>query len=81
MLNLDALEGTDRNGIPFQQGDGVWWCDVPTADLGRPGQKAHVYTVTKFDNRDGRGLTLQEYEQRKNRVGREFGGVAEWELA
>jgi len=81
ILNLEALEGTDRNGIPFQQGDGVWWCDVPTSDLGRPGQKVQIYTVTKFDNRDGRGLALQEYTQRKNRVGRSYGGVAKWEIA
>lgn len=81
ILNLEALEGTDRNGVPFQQGDGVWWCDVSTGDLGRPGQKVQIYTVTKFDNRDGRGLTLQEYTQRKNRVGRSFGGVAKWEIA
>jgi transglutaminase-like putative cysteine protease len=81
ILNLEALEGTDRNGVPFQQGDGVWWCDVPVADLGRPGQKVQIYTVTEFDNRDGRGLTLQEYTQRKNRVGRSYGGVAKWEIA
>jgi transglutaminase-like putative cysteine protease len=81
ILNLESLDGTDRNGIPFQHNDGVWWCDVPAADLGRPGQKVQIYTVTKFDNRDGRGLTLQEYAQRKNRVGRSFGGVAKWEIA
>jgi transglutaminase-like putative cysteine protease len=80
ILNLESLEGTDRNGIPFQQSDGVWWCDVPTTDLGRSGQKVQIYTVTSFDNRDGRGLTLQEYTQRKNRVGRSFGGVAKWEI-
>jgi transglutaminase-like putative cysteine protease len=82
ILNLDAMEqDRSRNGIPFQQANGVWWCDVPTADLGRPGQKAHICAVTEFDGRDGRGLTLQEFRERKNMVGQSFGGVAQWEIA
>lgn len=77
VLHLKGLDGTDRNHIPFQQGDGVWWCDVPTAELG---SEANIYSVTSFDGRDGRGLTLQEYKQRKGRVGMQFGGVAKWDV-
>jgi hypothetical protein len=77
VLHLKGLDGTDRNHIPFEQGDGVWWCDVPTADLG---DGANIYSVTNFDGRDGRGLTLQEYRQRKGRVGMSFGGVAAWNV-
>jgi hypothetical protein len=74
---LKGLDGTDRNHIPFEQGDGVWWCDVPTADLGAG---ANIYSVTEFDGRDGRGLTVQEYRQKKGRVGMRFGGVAAWDV-
>ena len=77
VLHLKGLDGTQRNHIPFEQGDGVWWCDVPTADLG---DGANIYSVTQFDGRDGRGLTLQEYKQRKGRVGMSFGGVAAWNV-
>jgi transglutaminase-like putative cysteine protease len=77
VLHLKGLDGTDRNHIPFEQGDGVWWCDVPTADLGAG---ANIYSVTTFDGRDGRGLTLQEYKQKKGRVGMMFGGVAAWDV-
>jgi transglutaminase-like putative cysteine protease len=77
VLHLKGLDGTDRNHIPFEQGDGVWWCDVPTTDLG---DGAKIYSVTSFDGRDGRGLTLQEYRQKKGRVGMMFGGVAAWDV-
>ena len=34
----------------------------------------------EFDGRDGRGVTLQEYKQKKGRVGMMFGGVAAWDV-
>ncbi|GAB7328655.1 hypothetical protein MBLNU13_g00585t1 [Cladosporium sp. NU13] len=77
VLHLKGLDGTDRNHIPFEQGDGVWWCDVPTADLGAG---ADIYSVTEFDGRDGRGVTIQEYRQKKGRVAMMFGGVAAWDV-
>lgn len=80
VLHLKGLDGTNRNHVPFEQGDGVWWCDVPTADLGEPGCKAQIYTVTKFDGNDGRGLTVEEYRQKKGRVGMSFGGVGVWDI-
>jgi hypothetical protein len=77
VLHLNGLDGTQRNHVPFEQGDGVWWCDVPTADLG---DGANIYSVTSFDGREGRGLTLQEYKQKKGRVAMMFGGVAAWDV-
>jgi hypothetical protein len=77
VLHLKGLDGTQRNHVPFEQGDGIWWCDVPTADLG---DGANIYSVTSFDGRDGRGLTLQEYKQKKGRVAMMFGGVAAWDV-
>ncbi|KAK4541022.1 hypothetical protein LTR36_008391 [Oleoguttula mirabilis] len=81
VLHLDGLDGTDQNNVPFESNGDVWWCDIPLQDLGRAGQKAQIYTVTSFDGRDGRGLTIQEYRHGKGRCGMGFGGVCKWEVA
>ena len=81
VLALDGLDGTQRNHVPFETNGDVWWCDVPVQDLGRPGGKAQIYTVTKIDGNDGRGLTIQTYRQRKGRCALSFGGVCKWEVA
>lgn len=81
VLHLEGLDGTDRNHLPFQQGDGIWWCDVPVRDLGRPGQKATICAVNSFDNKDGRGVTVDEYRRKKGRVGMSFGFVGQWQVA
>ncbi|KAK3721501.1 hypothetical protein LTR37_003057 [Vermiconidia calcicola] len=81
VLALDGLNGTQRNHVPFETNGDVWWCDVPVHDLGRPGMKAMIYTVTSFDGGDGRGLTIQRYREKKGTVGWAFGGVCKWEIA
>jgi hypothetical protein len=81
VLILDALEGTGRNLIPFETNGDVWWCDVPVADLGGPGNEAKIFTITSFNNQDGRGLTAQEYKQKKGRCAFQMGGVCKWQIA
>lgn len=81
VLHLEGLDGTQRNHIPFESRDGVWWCDVPVRDLGRPGQKATICTVSEFEGRDGRGLTAQKYKENKGRVAMMFAWVGTWEVA
>lgn len=82
VLHAEGLDGTQNNHIPFNQTpDGVWYLDVPTKDLGRPGQKVNIYTVTKYDGADGRGLTKDAYLRKKGRVGMAFGGVCTWTTA
>lgn len=80
VLHLTALDGTQRNHIPFETNGEVWWCDVPVRDLGGPGNKAQIYTVTNFDGSEGRGLTIQRYRERKGRCGMAFGGVCKWDI-
>jgi len=77
-LHLPGLEGTNRDHVPFEKGDGVWWCDVPTSDLGQG--DAMIYNVTNFDNKDGRGLSMQEYRQKKGKVGLSWSAVAKWTI-
>lgn len=81
ILHLEALDGTQRNHIPFETNGDVWWCDVPIQDLGRPGMKAQIFAVTQFDGGDGRGLTIHRYRERKGRCAFAFGGVCMWEIA
>lgn len=81
VLHLDGLDGTQRNHIPFESRDGVWWCDVPVRDLGRPGQKATICTVSEFEGRSGRGLTVQQYREKKGRVAMMFAWAGTWEVA
>lgn len=81
VLHLENLDGTQRNHIPFETNGEVWWCDIPTQDLGRPGRKVQIYSVTSFNNKNGRGLTIGEYRQKKGRVGYGFGGCCKWDIA
>lgn len=80
VLALDGLDGTQRNHVPFETNGSVWWCDVPVADLGKPGGKAQIYTVTSFDGGEGRGVTIQRYRERKGRCAMAFGGVCKWQV-
>ncbi|GAB7358174.1 hypothetical protein MBLNU230_g0328t1 [Neophaeotheca triangularis] len=79
-LALSDLQASPRNHIPFREHGGVWWCDVPVGDLGAPGATVSVNAVTKFDGREARGLTADEYLAKKGRVGMAWGGVARWEV-
>lgn len=78
VLLADGLQGTDRNSEPFHKGDGIWWLDVPVKDLGKKGQMVSVCAITKWDGRDGRGLTLEEYERKRGRVGLSWSYAARW---
>ncbi|KAF2719766.1 hypothetical protein K431DRAFT_286401 [Polychaeton citri CBS 116435] len=80
-MYLDGLEGDRKNLIPFNFKDGVWWCDVPTQDLGRPGMKAKIYAIkTMGDDHNPRGWTKEQFLAKKGRVGWSSGGVAYWDI-
>ena len=81
-LAIENLEGTPKNHMPFETNGDVWWCDVPTRDLGRPGQSVSLYAVTSWRGGNGRGLTAREYnETRHKHASYSWGGVAKWDLA
>lgn len=82
VLLIDAQEKKGENNLPpFQTNGEVWWCDVPTHHLGHSGQKIMLIALTTFDGKDGRGLTMQEYQRRKGRCGWASAGIAKWEVA
>ncbi|KAK5698634.1 hypothetical protein LTR97_006281 [Elasticomyces elasticus] len=79
-LVVAGLEDKPKNHIPFETNGNVWWCDVSTHLLGQVGQSVKVYAVTSFRGKDGRGLTVQEYNESKNNCAIAWGGVAEWKV-
>lgn len=83
VLHLDGVEDKLQNDIPFKKGDGVWWCDVPTRYLGRPGSSVWIYTVTDFCGKSGRGLSADLYmsKRRGGSYSYQFGGVAQYTVA
>lgn len=82
VLLIDAQEKKGENNLPpFNTNGEVWWCDVPTHHLGHSGQKVMLIALTKFDGRDGRGLSMEDYMRKKGRAGWASAGIASWEIA
>lgn len=79
-LNIGGRDGRKTQHIPFNTDGKSWWVDVNRIDLGAPGQKITVCAITSFDNKDGRGLTVQQYKAKQGRVASGWGSVCCWEL-
>ncbi|EME47238.1 hypothetical protein DOTSEDRAFT_41689 [Dothistroma septosporum NZE10] len=85
LLSLDSLKdaGMGRNFIPFETNGDVWWCDVPLQDFrGMTGQNVQVWVCQKYDGRDGRGVTVEEYKRSRGKIAvGPFAGVCKWVTA
>ncbi|KAF3031529.1 hypothetical protein E8E11_000746 [Didymella keratinophila] len=79
LLSIGGIDGRNSEYRPFDTNGQVWWLDVPRAELGCAGQKVNVYSVTKFCDRDARGLTYEEWNN-KTAYSAAFGGIAMWSL-
>ncbi|OCK78899.1 hypothetical protein K432DRAFT_355954 [Lepidopterella palustris CBS 459.81] len=83
VLHIEGRDGKSPEYLPFET-DGsfgrVWWLDVARTELGRKGGKVSVVAITKFDGKEGRGLSGEEFRRKVGKVGMGWGGVAEWEL-
>jgi hypothetical protein len=79
-LRINGVSGEKEDYLPFETDGRCWWVDVPRRELGRAGQKLSAFAVTTMDGRDSRGVSVQEYRQKKGRVGMGFEGLAAWEL-
>ncbi|KAK5014606.1 hypothetical protein LTR39_003054, partial [Cryomyces antarcticus] len=80
ILRINNRDGKGEGFLPFETNGFHWWCDIPAAQLGKPGQGLMLFAVTTFDGRSGRGVTVQEFKEKEGRVGMGFMGVAEWDL-
>lgn len=79
LLSIGGIDGRNSETRPFNTNGQVWWLDVPRAELGCAGQKVNVYSVTRFCDRDARGLTYEEWNN-KTAYSASFGGIAMWQL-
>ncbi|KAK4888271.1 hypothetical protein LTR27_012814 [Elasticomyces elasticus] len=79
-LVLAGLEDKPRNHVPFETNGDVWWCDVPARNLGQAGQVVKIYAVRNFQGKDGRRLTIREYNESKQNCAIAWAGVAEWKV-
>lgn len=49
-------------------------------DLGAPGQKINVCAITMFDNKDGRGLRVDQFKAKQGKVASKWEYICCWEL-
>ncbi|KAK0621556.1 hypothetical protein B0T17DRAFT_617989 [Bombardia bombarda] len=76
--------GGQKKDMVFLETDGFWWwCDIPAADLGNPGQLLFMYALDKVNDKCARGMTKEEFYRIKT-GGKSWGysqkGMAKWEL-
>jgi transglutaminase-like putative cysteine protease len=89
VMMIQGLDGRAKDIVPLEHirggpgGGDTWYVDIPSRDLGAPGQTITLFAVNRFGDREGdhvRGMSVEEFRQGKGRVGMGFAGVAAWEL-
>ena len=87
ILAIHGLDGRKDDYVPLKRtgaasngAGGAWYADIPARELGAPGEKLMLFAVTTVNGQDARGMSVQEYLEKKGRCGMSFGGVAEWAL-
>lgn len=80
ILQVNGLDGREKDFVPFEHDGTFWWADVATKHLGCAPQKVNAYAVTTIGGKDGRGVTKREYLQKKGKEGMGFQTVATWDL-
>ncbi|KAL9078577.1 MAG: hypothetical protein Q9157_002498 [Trypethelium eluteriae] len=80
VLKAPGMGGAMRDFVAFETNGLDWWADVPTRQLGKPGESAEVFAVTSWDGKDGRGVTVEEFRRRQGTVGMGWAALAKYEL-
>ncbi|KAJ5953282.1 hypothetical protein N7454_000178 [Penicillium verhagenii] len=90
LLMIKGVDGRKDETLLFKymRGSGpggggeFWYVDVPDSRmLGAPGQKITLAVLTKFGERtDCLGITEEEFESKRGRVGMAFAFIAQWDL-
>lgn len=90
LLMVHGVDGRHEDRVPMNHvrgtgpggGGDFWYVDVADARaLGAPGQKVQLAVLTSFgDQKDARGVSVQEYREKVGRVGMAWAYIAEWEL-
>jgi hypothetical protein len=81
-LHFNGRGGSKRQERPMQTDGFHWWIDLPRDELGVPGQKVDLMYIATLDKREGRGVTIEEYERFMAHPtgGWSWAGMAAWEL-
>ncbi|CRK26066.1 hypothetical protein BN1723_003378 [Verticillium longisporum] len=80
LLSIGGRDGRKKEMVPMDMDGYWWWLDVNAIDLGAPGEGLSIFMVTKFDGKDGRGLSKEEFLAKRGRVGMAFAGIIKWDL-
>ncbi|KAK3292226.1 uncharacterized protein B0H64DRAFT_224643 [Chaetomium fimeti] len=79
-LKLNGQNGMKDHIVPMEH-DGFWhYLDVDARDLGAPGQTLSMVAFTMIDGQSARGLTKEEWLQKKGRCGYSYAYMVRWEL-
>lgn len=80
MVKIGGLDGRKDDFVPLDT-DGYWyWCDIRARDLGAPGQKIFLYSLTSLNNKDARGVTKDEFLRAKGRSAMGWSQYVSWDL-
>lgn len=79
LLSIGGVDGRNSEYRPFNTNGQVWWLDVPRAELGCAGQKVSVMGVSTFCDKDARGLTYEQWNN-KTSYSCSFVGICMWQL-
>jgi hypothetical protein len=86
MLEVQGRRGMDKQQLPLAHDGFTYWIDVPVQQLGTPGQKVSLMYLSSMDNKDARGVSMDDFGgsdgfvQALNRKARGWQGLAVWEL-
>ncbi|KAF1815285.1 hypothetical protein P152DRAFT_455005 [Eremomyces bilateralis CBS 781.70] len=82
LVKVGDRPGYLQDQLPMKHDGYNWWLDVPRRELGKPGELVDIRTVGTMGEKDGKGLTEDEfYRLMKSSSGITFNSIlAQWEL-
>ncbi|KAI1169574.1 hypothetical protein F4777DRAFT_572682 [Nemania sp. FL0916] len=80
ILKINGVDGRKEDLVPLDNDGFWWWVDVPSRDLGVPGNTVQLFSLTVVNGKDARGTTKEDYARIKGRCAYNMAGVCTWEL-
>lgn len=66
---IHGVAGKENEYVPLECDGFWWWCDIPSRDLGRPGETVQLIAFDNLGGRDARGVTKAEFLSRNGHWG------------
>ncbi|OTB03777.1 hypothetical protein M426DRAFT_12279 [Hypoxylon sp. CI-4A] len=82
LMKIHGVDGRKEDLVPLETDGFWWWTDIPTRNLGAPGQTIFLYALTVLNNKDARGVTKEEFFRVKGSGGYSMAWAiyGKWEL-